>query len=146
MESGLVEPALVDVDDASALLQQIKNSQSILLPEDEAPRSIALNGHGLRQPVPHRQILPHNVANQIQRHFQLCFLLDYLLDLLSSHNLLIGLESCCDSIFNCYPFPFFKVFFVSPCLELPRIVVRLLHQNADEPSRDSELLRNVFMV
>ena len=60
---GLVEPGLVDVDQAPARLEQGQHFQRILLSKHEAALRISLDRYFAGSSIPEAELLSHNVPN-----------------------------------------------------------------------------------
>ena len=58
-EVGLVQPALVDVDDSASRLKQEQHLECVLLPEHEAALAVALDLHLLDSPIAEAELLLH---------------------------------------------------------------------------------------
>ena len=102
IEWCLIEPAFIDVDDATAFFQELYHFNRILLSKNKAALRITLFGHPLGQAETHVHILLHRLMDLPQARVNAVHLLDFILDLLSILNWNIILMQLADLMLNCF--------------------------------------------
>ena len=70
VKGSVVEPGLIDVEDALALLQQVQHCQSELLPEHQVPLRVALEGDRLDLAVLQQELATKDLLDEGISHLQ----------------------------------------------------------------------------
>ena len=99
--TSVVQPALVDVDNAVASFEHWQNLQRVLLSHDERPLKVALYWHSLCHSVAHMQLFPEDFSHEPEVDFESFLLLDSQLYLFSSDDRQTCLQSILSDFTNC---------------------------------------------
>ena len=115
-EVCLVEPGLVDVDDARVIAHRLKHELAILLSEYETPLRISLIRNQLDLSIPHPHALPENIGHILSRDLLIIMSCHVIDALLTPPNVLLGVDDLGGSTNNRPQLPGLDLFSLSQSL------------------------------